>query len=160
MYKNILVPLDGSELAECVLAHVQAIATGCGTSDVTFIRVVEPLYMALTAEPDAGYTFSARDWQRLEAELKNAARNYLDRLVSKTKYDGVTIHSEVLYGKAADSIAAYAADKKSDLIAIATHGRSGIGRWVLGSVADRVLRTATVPILMVRPPGCAPPQLA
>jgi nucleotide-binding universal stress UspA family protein len=160
MYKNILVPLDGSELAECVLPHVEAIATGCGSSTVTFLRVVEPVYMAVSAEPDAGYTFSARDWQKLEDELRSAAKNYLDRLVARTKYKNVTIQSEVITGKAAESIAAYANEKEADLITIATHGRSGIGRWVWGSVADKVLRTAITPILMIRPPGCAPTTIA
>ena len=160
MYKNILVPLDGSELAECVLGHVESIANGCGTESVTFLRVVEPVYLAVSAEPDSGYTFSARDWQKLEDDLKSAASNYLDRLVARTKYGNVKIKSEVITGKAADSIAAYAEEKGIDLITIATHGRSGVGRWVWGSVADRVLRTAIVPILMIRPPGCAPPTMA
>ena len=156
MYKKVLVPLDGSELAECVLPHVAAIAGGCGTESVTFIRVVEPLYMSMTADSEQGYTFSAKDWQQMETEQKNAARIYLDRLTSKTKYNGVKIQSEVIYGKAADSIADYAAKNGFDLITIATHGRSGVSRWVWGSVADRVLRSSCVPVLMVRAPGCVP----
>lgn len=160
MYKKILVPLDGSELAECVLPHVEAIATGCSSSNVIFLRVVEPIYTLMTAEPDAGYTFSANDWQKMEAELESAAKIYLDRLLSRVKFNNVELQAEVVKGKAADSIAGYAAENGVELIAIATHGRSGIGRWVWGSVADRVLRTATVPILMVRPAGCAPAQTA
>ena len=153
MYKNILVPLDGSELAECVLPHVESIAGGCGTESVTFIRAVEPFYLSMTADPDAGYTFSAKDWQQMETEAKNAAKLYLDKLTAKTKYKGIKIKSEVIYGKAADSIADYAEKNGFDLITIATHGRSGVSRWVWGSVADKVLRSASTPVLMVRPPG-------
>ena len=155
MYKKILVPLDGSDLAECVLLHVESIAGGCGTENVTFVRVVEPFYMAMTADPDMGYTFSAKEWQQLEAEAKSAANIYLKKLTEKLKYNkSVKVQYEVLYGKAADAIADYADKNNFDLITIATHGRSGVSRWVWGSVADRVLRSACTPILMVRAPGC------
>jgi nucleotide-binding universal stress UspA family protein len=60
----------------------------------------------------------------------------------------------VIYGKAADAIADYGDTKDFDLILIATHGRSGVSRWVWGSVADKIMRSACVPILMVRAPGC------
>jgi nucleotide-binding universal stress UspA family protein len=61
-----------------------------------------------------------------------------------------------MVGKVAESIADYATKNGVDLIIIATHGRSGVSRWVWGSVADRVLRSACVPVLMVRAPGCVP----
>ncbi|MFC2021508.1 universal stress protein [Chloroflexota bacterium] len=152
MYNKILVPLDSSGLAECVLPHVESIAGGCGAKSVIFVRVVEPVYLPITGDEE-GYTLVADDWKRMEAESKTAAEAYLNRLVSRVKYAGVNIQSEVLYGKAAESIAEYAAKNEVDLITIATHGRSGIGRWVWGSVADKVLRSSTVPILMVRAPG-------
>ena len=153
MYKNILVPLDGSELAECVLPHVESIAKGCGVQDVVFLRVVEPFYMPSGGD-DGG--FSADDVKRINSENRAAAENYLGQLVNRTKYDGITIQSEVMAGRAADSIADYATKNAVDLITIATHGRSGVSRWVWGSVADRVLRSACVPVLMVRAPGCVP----
>lgn len=153
MYKKILVPLDGSELAECVLPHVESIARGCSVGSVAFIRVVEPVVLPTSSEYD-GYTFSADDWQRVETESKAAAESYLTGLMSRIKYDDINTTAEVLTGgRAADMIADYAAKNGVDLIAIATHGRSGISRWVWGSVADRVLRSSTVPVLMVRAPG-------
>jgi nucleotide-binding universal stress UspA family protein len=151
MYKKILVPLDGSELAECVLPHVESIARGCGAQNVVFLRVVEPFHM-----PSRYSGFSAEDITRIDSDNKASAENYLGQVVSRTKYDGVTIQSEVMTGKAAESIAEYATKNSIDLIAIATHGRSGVSRWAWGSVADRVLRSACVPILMVRAPGCVP----
>ena len=156
MYKKILVPLDGSELAECVLPHVDSIAKGCNAENVTFIRVVEPVHIPPTIG-DEGYTFSAEEWKRMEAESRAAAEHYLTGLTGRVKYDGINVTSEVLTGgQAADIIAEYATKNGVDLIAIATHGRSGISRWVWGSVADRVLRSSSVPVLMVRTPGCVP----
>ena len=156
MYKKVLVPLDGSELAECVLPHVESIAKGCGVETVTFVRVVEPIHMPISGD-DGGYTFSAEDWNRMESESRAAAGNYLNQLMNRVKYDGIKVELEVLGGgRAADMIADYATKSEVDLIIIATHGRSGVSRWVWGSVADRVLRSAGVPVLMVRAPGCVP----
>jgi nucleotide-binding universal stress UspA family protein len=152
MYQKILVPLDGSELAECVLPHVEAIAKGCAPATITFVRVAEPVQVPV----GEGSNFAAEDWRRIEAEHRATAENYLKQLVSRIKYDGVSLGSEVLIGKAAESIADYAAKNEVDLIITATHGRSGVSRWVLGSVADRVLRSSCVPVLMVRAPGCVP----
>src|SRR3989304_4054781 len=66
MYKKILVPLDGSELAECVLPHVESIAKGCGVESVTFVRVAEPAYRLYNSEE--GYSLSAKEIESLEAE--------------------------------------------------------------------------------------------
>jgi nucleotide-binding universal stress UspA family protein len=71
-------------------------------------------------------------------------------------YGQVSIQKEVLFGKTAPSLAEYANKNKVDLVVIATHGRSGVSRWVMGSVADRLLRSLHTPVLMVRAPGCTP----
>lgn len=160
MYKKILVPLDGSELAECVLPHVESIAKGCGTGSVVFARVVEPVTAPYGAMGDAAAVITEQDTARMRAEIdasnKNEAEKYINQLVSRQKYEGVKVQSELITGKTSDSIAEYATKNDVDLIIIATHGRSGISRWVWGSVADRILRSACVPVLMVRAPGCVP----
>jgi len=161
VYKKILVPLDGSELAECVLPHVESIAKGCAVRDVVFLRVIEPLHLVVPpfytpSGVDDGIDFNEEDIKRLNLKIKVDAESYLSQLVGRTKYDGVNVQSEVITGKAAESIAEYATNNSIDLITIATHGRSGISRWVWGNVADRVLRSACVPVLMVRAPGCLP----
>jgi len=153
MYKKILVPLDGSELAECVLPHVESIAKGCGVQNVVFLRVVEPFHMPVSG---VGAGFSEEDMKRMNSENRAAAENYLIQLANRTKYDGVNVQTQVISGRAAESIADYATKNAIDLITIATHGRSGVSRWVWGSVADRVIRSACVPVLMVRAPGCVP----
>jgi nucleotide-binding universal stress UspA family protein len=152
MYKKILVPLDGSELAECVLPHVESIAKGCGVQDVVFLHVVEPV----TVTSALGPYLSEQDMQDMNSRSSAAAEKYLSELVNHKKYGAASIRSEVMVGRAADSIADYASKNGVDLIIIATHGRSGVSRWVWGNVADRVLRSACVPVLMVRAPGCVP----
>jgi len=158
MYKKILVPLDGSELAECVLPHVELIAKGCGVQNVVFLRVVEPLHWVVEPSymPSGGddSDFNWEGMKRIDSKSMVASECYLNQLVSRTKYNGVNVRSEVIMGKAAESIADYATKNDVDLIAIATHGRSGVSQWVWGSVADRILRSTCVPVLMVRAPGC------
>ena len=147
-----MVPLDGSDLAECVLPHAEAIAMGCEVKNVTFVRVVEPLHLPSASE----WVPTPEERERIESGHRSDAQDYLTELVGRLKYDGVDLQSEVIMGKAAESLADYAEKNGVDLIVIATHGRSGVSRWVWGSVADRILRSACVPVLMVRAPGCVP----
>lgn len=154
MYSTILVPLDGSELAECVLPHVESVANGCGTHEVILFRVVEPIQLYMTG--DAGYTVTARDWEQIEAANRAAAEHYFNQLADRIKYDNANVRSEIVTGKPAEGITDYAAQNNIDLIALASHGRGGVTRWMFGSVADRVLRSSNVPILVIRAPGCNP----
>jgi nucleotide-binding universal stress UspA family protein len=143
--------MDGSALAEAVLPHVESIAKGCGLPEVVFLRVVEP------AHGDEGfYNYDQKDIKEVDKENKAAADKYLAELVKRTKWAGVKVSSQVIMGRAFEDIVNYASDNDADLITIATHGRSGVSRWVWGSVADRVLRSSCVPVLMVRAPGCVP----
>ncbi|MFQ5996687.1 MAG: universal stress protein [Dehalococcoidales bacterium] len=153
MYQKILVPLDGSELAECVLPHVEAIAKTGGVKNVTFVRVADTFFSHPTG---GGGEFSEEYITKYDTESKAAAEKYLNQLVSRLNYGKVKIQAEVLTGKAAETLTDYATKNKVDLIIIATHGRSGVSRWVMGSVADRLLRSACAPVLMVRAPGCIP----
>lgn len=152
MYKKILVPLDGSNLAECVLPHVESIAGGCGVEEVILLRVAEPFRQSC----DYQGCLSQEIINSIDADNKAAAEKYLSQLIKRTRYNGVSVKPEVITGTPGESIADYATKNSIDLIAIATHGRSGISRWTWGSVADQVLRSACVAVLMVRAPGCVP----
>jgi nucleotide-binding universal stress UspA family protein len=146
MYKRILVPLDGSEFSECGLEHVKAIATGCNVPEVVLLRVIEPI-------PEVGWI--STDFVK-DAE-KNALANaddYLAKLAETLKSEGVAIRTATISGKAADEIVDYASKNKVDLIIMSTHGSSGVVRWALGSVADRVLRHSSVPVLVAAPQAC------
>lgn len=153
MYTRVLAPLDGSELAECVLPHLESISGGCGVQTVTFLRVVKPFYLVSGYWGDG---LSAADVTRINQDSMAAAENYMKQLAGRVKLGSAKVQWEVLTGNEAETIADYAKAKEFDLIMIATHGRSGVSRWVWGSVADRVLRSACVPVMMVRAPGCVP----
>jgi nucleotide-binding universal stress UspA family protein len=156
MYRKILVPLDGSQLAECVLPHVEAIASGCQVQHIVLARVVEPY------EPVRGKAYYSllpedfkEDWKWVE-EGKSAADKYLNDIAGRLRGGGRDVESRVLVGRAAETLAEFASKEGIDLVVIATHGRSGVSRWVMGSTADRIMRSACVPVLMVRAPGCVP----
>lgn len=160
MYQKIMVPLDGSDLAECVLPHVESIVMGCSSPSVVFAHVVEPVHVPVPAPTDGGPAITEKDAATMRAQEdernRAEARTYLDDVMARSKIGGASPRAEVIMGKPADAIAEYAEKNGVDLIVIATHGRSGVSRWVFGSVADRVLRSACVPVLMVRAPGCTP----
>ena len=143
MYNKILVPLDGSKLAECVLPHVEAIAAGNKVA-VTFLYAIQPLDVPLT-KPE----FKSR----IESEARAAAHDYLKELIANLKYKDAA-QGKVVLGKVADNIVDYATENKMDVIIMATHGRSGVSRWVSGSVAEKVLHASKVPIWLIR--ACEP----
>jgi nucleotide-binding universal stress UspA family protein len=149
MYQKILVPLDGSALAECVFPHVEVLARGCQAKSVVFVRVVEPFH-----QPTGDYVMEPEQVKKIEAGHKLAVEAYLKKISAKVSLAGATVKTEALYGTPAETLADYASKNQVDLIVIATHGRSGVSKWVWGSVADRILRSACVPVLMVRAPGC------
>ena len=150
MYKTLVVPLDGSKLAECVLPHVETLAKGCHVENIIFLRMVEPFTRV------AGEVFTQEQIKRINSEMISEAEGYLQTLLKGLRYNGVKTKSEVIVGRPAEGIAEYATKANADLIIIATHGHSGLSRWVWGSVADRTLRSSCVPVLMVRAPGCIP----
>ena len=152
MYNKILVPLDGSNLSECVLPHVESMSKSCGIKEVVFIRIIEPRHMPYTSDE---YRLMNLEFEQMETAEKKAAQNYLENLIDEIKVENVKFSYEVYVGdKIADEIADYASKNAADLIIIATHGRSGISRWAFGSIADRILRSSCVPVLMIRAPGC------
>jgi nucleotide-binding universal stress UspA family protein len=160
MYKKIMVPVDGSKLAECVLPHVESVVKGCNSPNIVFVRVIEPTLEPYGASTDGAVIISEKDAEILRRERdkqqKIEAEKYLDLLTSQLKYETASIQAVVIAGKPADSLADYARENSIDLIIMSTHGHSGISRWVWGSTADRVLRSSCVPVMMIRAPGCVP----
>jgi nucleotide-binding universal stress UspA family protein len=154
MYSKIMVPLDGSKLAECVLPHVEALAKGCQVNEVEFIRVFEQFRMPSGAD----FVMSEKDAAKIDAQHKADAEKYIQDVVKTAQNKGIKVSGKVLKRTegVAEDLAAYASKSSTDLIVIATHGRSGPSKWVWGSVADRILRSSCVPVLMVRAPGCTP----
>lgn len=144
MYKRILVPLDGSELAERALPHAIEIAR-CMGSQLWLVRV--SLYQGYAYSPAwDGPPYSE---ERLEAD-RRAAAEYLDQVRTQYNCRDLTGLTEVLLGPVAETIIDYALSKNFDLIVMSTHGRSGLSRWVMGSVTDKVVRGAHCPTLIIR----------
>ena len=143
MYSKVLVPLDGSKTAQCSLEHVKTISIGCQVPEVFLLFVVEPV-------PMERYRGPSEDWNTLMAQGRESLAAIERELVA----DGIAAKSIVLEGKPADIIVDYAAKHNIDLIIMSTHGRSGPSRWAFGSVADRVIRSSTVPVLIAVPQGC------
>ena len=152
MYQHILVPLDGSELAECVIPHVKAISVGCAVVRVTLIRGVGPLHIRGGLETH----ISPEERERIESQATESARQYLENVAAQLKDEGIAAGVEIVRGDVVNTLIEYANKNEVDLIIIATHGRGGISRWVWGSVTDRILRSACIPVMMIRAPGCIP----
>lgn len=147
MYRHILVPLDGSELAEQVLPHVHALAANEGTTRITLLRAVPPVF---TTSVDYSGMFATTATDALET-LESEARDYLDRIAAQFRAEGYTVATEVSAMPAAEAVLDYAESQHADLITIATHGRSGVSRWVFGSVTQKVVQACPVPVLVIRP---------
>jgi nucleotide-binding universal stress UspA family protein len=156
VYSKILVPLDGSKLAEVVLPYVVELARRFD-SEVTLIQVVAP-FSKLVAETmpgaieptgaAAGVGVEAAS-EALKAEREDAG-SYLAKVAKRLKGRQIKVRAEIVEGVAGDTIVEYAHGHAMDLIAMSTHGRSGLLRLVFGSAADQVLRQAGTPVLLIR----------
>ncbi|MFI5339496.1 MAG: universal stress protein [Candidatus Methylomirabilales bacterium] len=145
MYKQILVPLDGSDLAEKVLPHVTDLAKGSG-AEVTLATVAEFSMGVAGAKLEAFPQAAAEEKAALRAE----AMGYLEKVQRALRDQGVTARVIVLEGDVASQVIACAEQQGFDLIAMATHGRSGIDRFVMGSIAEKVIRSTIKPVLLIR----------
>jgi nucleotide-binding universal stress UspA family protein len=155
MYKKILVPLDGSKLAECVLPHAEELAKGCDTAKVILVSVTERV-QGYRAFEDPSQPLGQQLVPEAFGKKEKQAQRYLGRIAKAMKAKGIKVGTEVLLGNPAEEIVIYATHPGCDLIVMSSHGRSGLSRWTHGSVADRVFRGSPVPVLMVRAPGCIP----
>jgi len=141
MYKKILVPLDGSKLAEKALGHAEKLAEAFD-AEIILLQVVPimPIYGA----PELVMPFVVDEKQREGAE------RYLTNLAEELEKRDLKVTAKVKTGmQVAAEIIDFAKENGVDLIAMSTHGHSGITRWVLGSVAHKVLTRAETPILLV-----------
>lgn len=141
MYKCIVVPLDGSALAEQALPHALAQAAQFG-AEVILLKVLEPLRDVVYSAPAA----------ILSAEKRSAqlAREYLEEVAAGFRERGIAVQVVEVEGQPYVEIIRYAEEQRADMIVMSTRGHSGFSRWLLGSVADRVVRGATVPVLLVQ----------
>lgn len=142
-FGKILVTLDGSTEAEVVLPHLRSLASRMGSKLILFRAVDLASYVPAD--------FAALN-QNIAQEIESAAVQYVHQVCDQLKSEGMTQECAAVtsVGPAANQIVDYAEQNNIDLIAMATHGRSGVSRWVFGSVAEKVLEAAQCPILLVR----------
>jgi len=153
MYERILIPLDGSEIGESALPHVEDLLSKLSPevkAEVTLLQVLRPMrpYIVGGYEvPDIAYT------EHEIEEIKKEAINYLNKAGETLRDKGAKVTARVAIGDVSEEIVKAAEEINANLIAISTHGRSGISRWAFGSVTDKVLRReGRIPILTVRAP--------
>lgn len=146
MYAHILVPLDGSSLAEQVLPHVTMLVARNPEVLITLLRAVPPIYPIYA---DASAWMGTLDDQI--DMLQKEAQEYLEKIATGLRQQGLRVETEVSGLPAAEAIVSYAEANDVKLIAIATHGRGGLSRWVFGSVTQKVLQATRVPMLVIRP---------
>jgi len=145
MYKKILVPLDGSELAKRALDEAEKLAN-CFGAEIVLFEVVP--FMPIYGSPELVTPLIVDEKQ------KEAAEKYLVNLSEELKKKGFKVTAVVRTGQqVAVEIIDFAKESGANLIVMCTHGRSGISRWVLGSVALKVLTRAETPILLIRSKG-------
>ncbi len=143
MYKKILVPLDGSPLAEAVLPHAQALAKLEDAEIVLLSVPVTPNLEMLSYNPGLA--------SKIIEETEKETEAYLEAAAAKLSQDGTKVTSVMREGPIPEIILAVADEMQIDVIAMSTHGRSGIQRWLMGSVADRVVNHAHIPVMLIHP---------
>lgn len=146
MYKKILVPLDGSSFSEAVLPHVRMLADSVD-AEVILLRVMTVGMYESVFAPSAQLPLQRNP----EEDTRAQAEGYLQRVAFDYFPPEVTVRLEVGSGNTPETILDYVEGENVDLIAMTTHGRSGISRLMVGSVAEEIVRRSHVPVLLVRP---------
>ena len=152
MYEKILVPLDGSKLGEAALPYVEGLVSKLASVsevEVTLFQVLSLLtHWVIAGEASVSIPYTEPEMER----FKQQAIDYLGNVGEGLKSKGATVKIRIGVGVAAEEIISAASAIDAELIAMSTHGRSGLSRWALGSVTDRVLRGCDTPVLVVRAP--------
>lgn len=149
MYKKCLVPLDGSELAECSLNHVKTLVKEKSVGEVTILNIVK------VDIPWAEVNERTIDLEAIRKSLFAAARKYLADVETRLASEGISVKTEAIEAnRPGETIVDYARQKGMGLIVISTHGYTGFKKLLLGSVATGVLNESPVPVLLIRPESC------
>ena len=149
MLQKILVPLDGSQLAEQALPYAKSLAQKYD-AELILLMVIPRLSLPVLADPYGGVLYKYPSEKEM-SEHRQAAQDYLNDLQQSLQQENISVRIQVLENDSiADGIVDVASQEKADAIVKTTHGRSGLSRWVYGSVATKVLQEAPCPIFLVR----------
>jgi nucleotide-binding universal stress UspA family protein len=177
-YNKVIVPLDGSKLAESALPHLEKIAKGCSIPQIVLVTVTEPvrvktpkgqrieelparyqtpiLYYGNAAGGVVGGVAvpgSIRDLPVTIGKMAKTGYSYLNGIAEKLANNGMQVRIALLIGNVAEEITRFAREEKADLIIMASRGRVSLRRWDVGNAAAKVFRTTDIPILLVKPPA-------
>ena len=150
MFESILVCLDGSMIAEQILPYAKEQAKRFN-SKLVLLRSYKISTMEVAAATQSATPSTLELIEQEEHSLKNEAMAYLEGVAAPLRKEGLEVACVVLKGVAGDVIVSYTQNEPVNLIALATHGHSGLGRLVFGSVADHILRKSGLPILLIKP---------
>ncbi len=152
MYDQILLPLDGSKVGETALTAVEDLVAKLVPHhkvEITLFQAVPAMaYYVVAGEASVPVPYTEQELQPIIQKTED----YLSSVAEGLRNKGATVNTRVSAGKAADEILKVAEEINADLIAMSTHGRSGLSRWALGSVTDKILRAGRWPMLIVRAP--------
>lgn len=152
MFERILVPLDGSVVGEAALPVIKRLLTRRASGskvDIHLLAVITLLrHWVVVGEASAPVSYTEEEL----ALIKSRVHDYLEKTAETITGSGVTVNCIVTSGNAAEEILKVAGELDVELIAMSTHGRSGLRRMAFGSITDKVLRGANAPVLMVRAP--------
>jgi len=177
MYKKVVVPLDGSKLAEVALPHLEEVAKGCSISEVLLVSVTEkitgnvkagdmfdkfvpetptgetpPQFTVFQPGIVYGNTKAANQNIPLNAgKMFKTAREYLYKIAQGLDKKGFNVTATVVIGNPAEAIVQFAESESADLIIMASRGKSGFSRWDLGNIADKVIRATKIPVMLIKP---------
>lgn len=149
MYKKVLVPLDGSDLAECMLSHLKSLVKDGSVGEVTLLNIVT-IDIPWVELESGHFNFDA-----LRKQVFSSSKEYLAKVESQLSSQGVKVKTDSLEAnRPAETITEYAKKNGMELIIMATHGHTGFKKLMLGSVASGVLNQSSVPVLLIRPEAC------
>jgi nucleotide-binding universal stress UspA family protein len=143
MYKKILVPLDGSPLAEAVLPHAEALAKS-EHAEIIILRVPNvPVSEFLSRDPMIA--------EMIHDDMEKESEEYVHNKVAALEKENIKVTGITKDGPVPDTILAVADETHADIIAMSTHGRTGVSRWLMGSVADKIIHHAHIPVMLIHP---------
>ena len=143
MYKKILVPLDGSPLAEAVLPHAEALAKS-EHAEIIILRVPNaPVSEFLSRDPLIA--------EMIHTDMEKESEEYVHNKVAALEKENIKVTGMTKDGPVPETILDVADETHADIIAMSTHGRTGVSRWLMGSVADRVVHYSHIPVMLIHP---------
>ncbi len=152
MQQRVLVPLDGSKVGEAALPVIEKLIDMLSPEinlEVTLLGVITMLrHWVVVGEASAPISYSEEEMKL----IKQRVTDYLEKTGEALRSQGTVVNTRVSTGNAADEILKAADEINADMIAMSTHGRSGLRRMAFGSITDKILRGAGVPVLVVRAP--------